>query len=103
LIFLYLNLEFSPSKETQSKKKCVDDYLKRTKLEDFEEQKMEIEFSIAMMSISIIRFITDYMKYLPVSIGHHLLVDNDILCVLVPLIEDKPYLRTNANGFHFLT
>lgn len=51
-----------------------------------------------MMCVSIIRFITDYIKYLPVSIGHHLLVDNDILCILVPLIEEKPYLRNTKNG-----
>jgi len=72
--------------------------MKKSKVEEFEEQKLEIEFSISMMCVSIIRFITDFVKYLPVSIGHHLLIDNDILCVLVPLIEDKPYLRTNSNG-----
>ena len=72
--------------------------MKRTYLEDFEVQKLEIDFSIAMMCISIIRFITDYIKYLPIGIGNHLLVDNDILCVLVPLIEEKPYLRTTING-----
>lgn len=75
--------------------------MKKTRLEEFEEQKIDIEFSISMMCVSIIRFITDYIKYLPVSIGHHLLVDNDILCVLVPLIEEKPYLRNTKNGYFY--
>ncbi len=48
-----------------------------------------------MMCLSIIRFITDYIKYLPIGIVHHLLIEIDILCFLVPLIEEKPWLRKN--------
>lgn len=51
-----------------------------------------------MMCISIIRFLTDYVRYLPVSVIHHMLEVTDILCVLVPLIEDKPWIRKGANG-----
>ena len=46
-----------------------------------------------MMNLSIIRFISDYAKNLPISILHYLLVECDIFCALVPLIEDKPWLR----------
>ena len=38
------------------------------------------------------------MKFLNVSVIHHLLLETDILCVLVPLIEEKPWLRTNGKG-----
>jgi zinc finger MYND domain-containing protein 10 len=38
---------------------------------------------------------TDYLKYLPVSVCHNIMVESDLLCALVPLIEDKPWLRTN--------
>jgi len=51
-----------------------------------------------MMCLSIIRYITDYVKYLPIGIHHHLLVECDVLCLLVPLIEDKPWLRINTKG-----
>lgn len=51
-----------------------------------------------MMCISLIRYISDYIKYLPVGIVHHLLIECDILCVLVPLIESKPWLRINAHN-----
>ncbi len=50
------------------------------------------------MCLSIIRYISDYAKYLPISIIHHLLVEKDILCILVPLIEQRSWLRTNARG-----
>ena len=79
----------------------MQDYLKKSPLEDLEQQKNEIEFSIGGMCISILRFITDYLRYLPFNIAHHLLVDTDIFCILVPLIEEKPYLRTNPNGNYY--
>lgn len=50
------------------------------------------------MCLSIIRFLTDYVRFLPVSVVHHLLEVTDILCVLVPLIELKPWLRTTSTG-----
>jgi len=33
-----------------------------------------------------------------VSVIHHLLNETDILCILVPLIEEKPWIRKNAKG-----
>ena len=58
-----------------------------------------------MMCLSIIRFITDYVKYsiiiirfLPLNVIHHLIVDNDVFMLLIPLIESKPWLRENSSG-----
>ncbi|KRX01979.1 hypothetical protein PPERSA_07624 [Pseudocohnilembus persalinus] len=51
-----------------------------------------------MMSLSIIRYISDYVKYLPIGVLHYLLIECDILLVLVPLIEEKPWLRINARN-----
>lgn len=57
------------------------------------------------MCLSIIRFITDYVKYfiikirfLPLNVIHHLIVDNDVFMLLIPLIEAKPWLRENSSG-----
>jgi hypothetical protein len=58
----------------------------------------DIEFSICMMCIAIIRFITDHIKNLPLNIIHHILVENDIFALLVPLIEERPWLRTNSKN-----
>ncbi len=52
--------------------------------------------------MSIIRFITDHVKHLSVGVIHHLLVETDILFLIVPLIEEKPWLRTNAKGIFVL-
>lgn len=50
------------------------------------------------MSISIIRYISDYLRFLEIGIIHHLVVECNIFGVLVPLIESKPWLRTNSKG-----
>lgn len=50
------------------------------------------------MSISILRYITDYVKYLEIGIVHHLLVECNIYSLLVPLIEERPWLRVNEKG-----
>lgn len=51
-----------------------------------------------MSCFSIIRFISDYCETLPLPIIHQMMENNDIPCVLVPLIESKPWLRTNHKG-----
>ncbi|EGR28541.1 zinc mynd domain protein 10 [Ichthyophthirius multifiliis] len=78
-------------------KKSVEEMLAKTREQEFNEQIEDIEFKIGMMCISIIRFITDYVQYLPIGTLHHLLEVTDILCVFVPLIENKPWLRQNHN------
>lgn len=67
-------------------------------IKEFQDQYNDIEFSICMMSLSIIRFITDHVKYLNVSAIRHLLIETDVLFLIIPLIEEKPWLRTNAKG-----
>jgi hypothetical protein len=51
-----------------------------------------------MISIAILRFITDHLPALSVPVVHQLMDNNDIPCILVPLIEEKPWIRTNAKG-----
>ena len=62
------------------------------------DQFAETEFKITMTCFSIIRFISDQMESLPVPIIHQMMENNDIPCVLVPLLESKPWLRKNAKG-----
>jgi hypothetical protein len=50
-----------------------------------------------MMCLSIIRYITDYIKYLPIGHLNRILQETDVLCILVPLIEERPWLRINSH------
>jgi hypothetical protein len=66
--------------------------------QELEKNHEDIEFSCGMICFSLIRFISDYMSDLSVPIVHQMLEANDIPCVLVPLLEIKPWLRKNKRG-----
>lgn len=51
-----------------------------------------------MSCFSLIRFITDHMNDLAVPIIHQMMENNDIPCILVPLLEYKPWMRKNKKG-----
>jgi zinc finger MYND domain-containing protein 10 len=70
----------------------------RTRVEEFQEQIDDLEFSICMMCVSIMRFITDHVKHLPLNVVHHMLVETDMLSLFVPLVEERPWLRTNKKN-----
>jgi len=63
-----------------------------------DDQVRDIEFSCTMSCFSLIRFISDHCETLPLPIIHQMMENNDIPCVLVPLLEFKPWLRTNPKG-----
>lgn len=44
------------------------------------------------------RYVTDYIRHLEIGIVHHLLVECNIFSMLVPLLEEKLWLRTNSKG-----
>ena len=61
-------------------------------------QLEDIEFTSAISCFSLIRFITDHMQDLSVPIVHQMMEMNDIPCILVPLLEMKPWFRKNKKG-----
>jgi hypothetical protein len=84
--------------EEEKKDLKVNKILKRTPEEELDKQIEDIEFQISIMCISIIRYITDYIKHLEIGILHHLLIECNIFAVLVPLIEERPWMRTTDKG-----
>lgn len=51
-----------------------------------------------MSCISLVRYLSDHAGTMPVSAMTHLIIDNDIVMGLIPLIEKRPWLRTNQQG-----
>jgi hypothetical protein len=66
--------------------------------EELKKQFVEIQFSVAIICISIIRFISDNMSTLDVPIVHQMMEVNDIPCILIPIMESKPWIRKNSRG-----
>jgi zinc finger MYND domain-containing protein 10 len=74
------------------------DLLKQTREDENKRQFIEIQFSCAIICISIVRFICDNLSSLNMPIVHQMTEVNDIPCILIPLLEEKPWLRTNSRG-----
>jgi hypothetical protein len=72
--------------------------LNLTPEQELQRQFDEIQFSTSMCVFSLVRFIADHMQDLSVPIVHSMMETNDIPCVLVPLLEMKPWLRKNKKG-----
>jgi len=73
-------------------------YMNMSYAENCAIQQKEIEFYCTISCFSIIRFISDHIETLPLPIIHQMMENNDMPCVLVPLMELKPWLRTNSKG-----
>lgn len=78
--------------------KDAKDLINQSPVEDLDRQFNEIEFSLSMICLSIIRFIADHIKHLSLPIATQMLDHNDIPMILIPILEDKPWFRTNSKG-----
>ncbi|ESO83594.1 hypothetical protein LOTGIDRAFT_179706 [Lottia gigantea] len=56
-------------------------------------QKKSIEFEVCVKSVSLLRYITDHMDGLPLSVTSRLLNTLDIPVLLVELIENPPWTK----------
>jgi hypothetical protein len=87
--------------ENKLKKKDEEDpkrLLNSKPEEELEKQREELDFNCAMSCLSLIRFISDHMQDLSVPVVHQMMEVTDIPCILVPLLELKPWLRKNKKG-----
>lgn len=80
-------------KDDSSRKKTPQELLKLTTEEELRERQRETEFATCISSLTIVRYMTDYISDLSISLTSRLLDFYDIICILVPLIEKPPWMR----------
>ena len=51
-----------------------------------------------MSCLTVIRFLLEAEDDLPLGVLGRLVEENDVLCVLVPLLESQPWMRKNKKG-----
>ncbi|CAD8160461.1 unnamed protein product [Paramecium octaurelia] len=93
----YKNLIFKYILEIVDYYRKLEALLQETKQDEIDKQFQNVEFQIQMMCLSIIIFLTDNIKHLPINILHQIIVENYFSILLVPLIEEKCWLRINPN------
>eukprot|EP00656_Telonema_subtile_P053641 TRINITY_DN7820_c0_g1_i1.p1 TRINITY_DN7820_c0_g1~~TRINITY_DN7820_c0_g1_i1.p1 ORF type:complete len:381 (-),score=112.78 TRINITY_DN7820_c0_g1_i1:316-1458(-) len=65
---------------------------------DLEQKRQNIEFSCAMTALSILRFITDHMTNLEMSVMSRLINPCDVPMQLVPLLQNAPWDYRTEEG-----
>lgn len=66
--------------------------------EDLDKQAKDLEFRMGMTSLSVMRFITDNIEGLPMSVVTQYIEQCDIFFMLAQLLEDKPWIKRTENG-----
>ena len=92
--------ENSKSKKSvnQNDLKISEDVLKMTDEEEMNIKLNEMELPIAISCISIVRYISDHLNNLPFPVRHHLINVKDVLLILIPILECKPWIKKDKNG-----
>uniref|UniRef100_UPI00358E1CFD zinc finger MYND domain-containing protein 10 n=1 Tax=Myxine glutinosa TaxID=7769 RepID=UPI00358E1CFD len=67
-------------------------------MEELRKQSDEIDFSIAMGTISVIHCITNHLDSLPLSVSTRLLNTHNTPIILVQLLEQRPWSRVLKSG-----
>ena len=73
--------------------KSADELLKMSDEERFDASIEEMNFNIAISSISLFRYITDVIDKVPVSVQRQIVHTKDMICQLVYLMEASPWIR----------
>lgn len=61
------------------------------------ESKKEMEFGIAISSLSVFRYITDQITHVPLSVMSRILFFHEMTCSCVYLIEKAPWLKRGTD------
>ncbi|XP_046542958.1 LOW QUALITY PROTEIN: zinc finger MYND domain-containing protein 10-like [Haliotis rubra] len=68
-----------------------------TSMEELEKQGRNLDFDICIKAVTLIRYITDHLEGLPLSVMTRILNTHDVPNLLVQLVEMPPWLR-RKNG-----
>ncbi|GFR49693.1 hypothetical protein Agub_g11843 [Astrephomene gubernaculifera] len=77
----------------EHKERSAEALMRMSRLEEQEEQRREVEFSVLMCSLNILRYLTDSLPRLPLGALTRLVSTNDTLMGLLPLLDRPPWQR----------
>jgi len=69
-----------------------------SEMERLEDQERQISFGSACSAVTLVRFLSDNAKLLPLGVLTRMLSDHDILQTLVPLLDRPPWRRVKGGG-----
>ncbi|KAL5014529.1 hypothetical protein ScPMuIL_008799 [Solemya velum] len=78
-------------------KETVTPDSRATTIEELEDQAKKLNFDICVKCVSLLRYVTDHLDSLPLSVLNRLLDTHDLPVLMVELVENPPWSR-RRNG-----
>eukprot|EP00227_Mantoniella_beaufortii_P000577 CAMPEP_0197611384 /NCGR_PEP_ID=MMETSP1326-20131121/55248_1 /TAXON_ID=1155430 /ORGANISM="Genus nov. species nov., Strain RCC2288" /LENGTH=573 /DNA_ID=CAMNT_0043180021 /DNA_START=209 /DNA_END=1926 /DNA_ORIENTATION=- len=88
---LYLNTE--AKKDAEFRETSAKEMVDMKPSAEFEVKEREIRFGTACCALTILRYLTDYINQVPLCVMARLLDTHDSVMLLVPLLEERPWVR----------
>ena len=84
--------------------KSAKDLLNARASDEFAEKEAEVRFGTATCALTVLRYLTDYINDVPLCVMARLLDTHDVQMLLVPLLEERPWVRRvpGKNGGPFV-
>ena len=98
----YLNSKTARD-DAEYKDKDVKTLMSMSARDDLDERHAEIRLSMSFCSLSILRYLTEYMNELDLCVMARLLDTHDVIVQLVPLMEEKPWIRRRMFKGKYIT
>ena len=73
--------------------KSAKDLLNARASDEFAEKEAEVRFGTATCALTVLRYLTDYINDVPLCAMARLLDTHDVQMLLVPLLEERPWVR----------
>ncbi|GLC39562.1 hypothetical protein PLESTB_001626800 [Pleodorina starrii] len=81
-------------KLAEHRERGAEELLHMSRLDEQEEKRREVEFSVMMCSLTILRYITDSLPRMAMGALSRVVSTNDTLMALLPLLDRPPWVRT---------
>uniref|UniRef100_W5UJJ5 Zinc finger MYND domain-containing protein 10 n=1 Tax=Ictalurus punctatus TaxID=7998 RepID=W5UJJ5_ICTPU len=72
--------------------------LNMNSVQDLQNQSTMLEFAISLKALSVLRYITDYVESLSLSVLTRMLNTHNLPCVLVQLVKHSPWSRRSGGN-----
>ncbi len=91
--------ELNPARNPEEKPAEFADKLKnRSAREELEEQALQIEFTVSVSCVALVRMVCEHVGELTVAAVSRIVDKHDFLLSVIPLIEHPPWTRARQDG-----
>lgn len=82
----------------EHKEYSVQELMAQSRRQELDDKKREVEFGVAMTSLTVLRYLSDHLSKLPMGALSRMVSTNDTIMGLLPLLERPPWVRTRMVG-----